>query len=187
MVARNSFWVRDPPIGFCLLSHRHLDLILLLPMSSKYIIHVTSTLLFTTQDLGFPTLSLFRSIRGINMVRPKRSSPFSLLLTIHATLAVCMTDSMGLSGGCQDLYTVYPSGVTSCQNVTVPAKILGVKMTSLETGGPLSRFGWPSSCTDLQFDMVDGLEGGVIGRPPYTLSIAPVFRPPLNMTFRTYP
>ena len=97
-----------------------------------------------------------------------------------------MTDLSGISGGCQDLYTVYPSGNTSCRNVTVPDHTLGVKMTSSDTGGLLSRFGWPASCSDLQFDLLDGLGGGIVGKPPYQLSVAPAFRTPLNITFGVF-
>jgi hypothetical protein len=56
-------------------------------------------------------------------------------------------------------------------------------MTSLETGGPLSRFGWPASCSDLQFDLLDGFNGGIVGTAPYTLTVAPAFRTPMNMIF----
>ena len=94
-----------------------------------------------------------------------------------------MTDSMGTSGGCQDLYTVFATGNTSCRNLTMPDNVLGVKMTSIDTGGSLSRYGWPASCSDLQFDLVDGLEGGIVGTPPYTLTVAPAFRTPMNITF----
>lgn len=101
---------------------------------------------------------------------------------------MCMTDLYGISGGCQDLYTVYPSPTSNstCQNVAVPSSTLGVRMQSLDTGGQLSRFGWPARCSDLQFDLVDGLDGGIIGTPPYTLTVAPAFRTPLNMTFREF-
>jgi hypothetical protein len=100
---------------------------------------------------------------------------------------MCMTDTSGISGGCQDLYTVYPSGNTTCRNVTVPATTLGVKMTSIMSGGLLSRYGWPASCSDLQFDLIDGFEGGVLGAPPYTLTVVPAFRTPVNITFRASP
>jgi hypothetical protein len=96
---------------------------------------------------------------------------------------ICMTDLSGISGGCQDLYTVYPSGNTSCPNVRIPTQTLGVNMQSINTGGLLSRFGWPASCSDLQFDVADGVGGGVVGTPPYTLTVAPAFRTPLNITF----
>jgi hypothetical protein len=100
---------------------------------------------------------------------------------------MCMTDTSGISGGCQDLYTVYPSANTTCRNVTVPATILGVKMTSSMSGGLLSRYGWPASCSDLQFQLIDGFGGGVVGTPPYTLTVAPAFRTPVNITFRELP
>ncbi|KAG8806450.1 hypothetical protein FRC17_004986 [Serendipita sp. 399] len=65
----------------------------------------------------------------------------------------------------------------------MPAEILGVKMTSLDTGGSLSRFGWPAKCSDLQFDLENGIEGGIVGTPPYTLTVAPALRTPVNITF----
>ncbi|KAG8827023.1 hypothetical protein FRC19_005991 [Serendipita sp. 401] len=65
----------------------------------------------------------------------------------------------------------------------MPADILGVRMTSIETGGSLSRFGWPARCSDLQFDLEAGVEGGIVGTPPYTLTVAPALRTPVNITF----
>ncbi|CAG7846141.1 SubName: Full=Uncharacterized protein {ECO:0000313/EMBL:CCA70980.1} [Serendipita indica DSM 11827] len=65
----------------------------------------------------------------------------------------------------------------------MPDDILGVKMTSVDTGGPLSRYGWPASCSDLQFEIADGFEGGVAGTPPYILTVAPALRTPVNITF----
>ncbi|KAG8839718.1 hypothetical protein FRC18_008438 [Serendipita sp. 400] len=101
----------------------------------------------------------------------------------YSRYILCMTDSTGISGGCQDLYTVYPTGNTTCTNFTMPADILGVRMTSIETGGSLSRFGWPARCSDLQFDLEAGVEGGIVGTPPYTLTVAPALRTPVNITF----
>ncbi|PVF99123.1 hypothetical protein CPB86DRAFT_814247 [Serendipita vermifera] len=118
------------------------------------------------------------------------STSFPIPFEPGTQYVMCMTDSVGVSGGCQDLYTVYPTTTppASCRtnNITetyLPPKPLGVKMTSLETGGLLSRFGWPASCSDLQFDI--SAQDGPVGAPPYTLTVAPAFRTPLNMTFES--
>ena len=91
---------------------------------------------------------------------------------------------MGVSGGCQDLYTVYPTTTNqTCSGFTPPARALGMKAISLATQSSFSRWGWPASCTDLELEPVDDGNGGIKGTPPYTLTVAPAIRPPLNITF----
>ena len=96
-----------------------------------------------------------------------------------------MTDSTGISGGCQDLYTVYPTTKNqTCRGFTPPAQVLGMKVISSATQGTLSRWGWPPSCTDLELQPIDDpSSGGIKGTPPYTLTVAPALHPPLNITF----
>src|SRR5258706_10359738 len=97
---------------------------------------------------------------------------------------ICMTDSVGGSGGCQNLYTVYPSPTgQTCSGFTPPAQGLGMKAISLATQSPFARWGWPASCSDLQLEPIDDGNGGIKGTPPYTLTVAPAFRTPLNLTF----
>lgn len=96
-----------------------------------------------------------------------------------------MTDSVGVSGGCQNVYTVYPSPTNqSCSGFTPPANNLGMNAISSATGSTLSRWGWPNSCTDIEFQPIDDKNGGIKGSSPYTLTVIPAFRPPLlNITF----
>jgi hypothetical protein len=96
-----------------------------------------------------------------------------------------MTDSMGISGGCQDLYTVYPTtNNQTCQSFAPRAQVLGMKAISSATQSTVSRWGWPASCTDLELEPIDDASsGGIKGTPPYTLTVVPGLRPPLNITF----
>lgn len=97
---------------------------------------------------------------------------------------MCMSDSVGGSGGCQDVYTVYPSPTNqTCSGFTPPAQVLGMKAISLDTQTPFARWGWPASCSDIQLEPIDDGNGGIKGTPPYTLTVAPALRPPLNITF----
>lgn len=92
---------------------------------------------------------------------------------------------MGISGGCQDLYSVYPTTKNqTCGAFTPPAAILGMKAISSATQSTFSRWGWPASCTDLELEPInDPSNGGIKGTPPYTLTVVPALHPPLNMTF----
>jgi hypothetical protein len=95
-----------------------------------------------------------------------------------------MSDSVGASGGCQNLYTVYPSSTgQSCSGFTPPAKVLGMKAISVATQSSFSRWAWPDGCTDLELQPIDDGNGGIKGTPPYTLTVASALRPPLNITF----
>jgi hypothetical protein len=59
-----------------------------------------------------------------------------------------MFDSLGSTGGCQDLFTVFPSangstaaGTDACPTLNFP-KSLDIDMTKGFNGGALSRFGF---------------------------------------------
>ncbi|EIN06488.1 hypothetical protein PUNSTDRAFT_136346 [Punctularia strigosozonata HHB-11173 SS5] len=96
---------------------------------------------------------------------------------------VCMFDSRGNTGGCQAVYTVYPTidqstGLApTCTNVTFP-KPLNVTMTQGD-GTELSRYAFnPPQCDTLTVTPNEGT-------PPFTLTIAPALRPPINITSET--
>jgi len=113
-----------------------------------------------------------------------RSWTFMSNLNAKPHAVICMTDSVGVSGGCQDLYTVYPNATNqACSGFTPPAQVLGMNAISLATQSPFSRWSWPVSCTDLHLEPIDDGKGGIKGTPPYTLTVAPSIRPPLNITF----
>ena len=104
-------------------------------------------------------------------------------LNANSHTVICMTDSVGVSGGCQDLYTVYPPTTNqTCSDFTPPEQVLGMRAISLATQSKVSRWGWPASCTDLELEPIDD-GGGIKGTPPYTLTVVPAIRPPLNITF----
>lgn len=130
------------------------------------------TMASTQLTIPFPPGTIYGASLDLH-VKPK-SKPHT---------AICMTDSMGVSGGCQDLYTVYPSTNQTCSGFTPPAQVLGMKAISLATQSTFSRWGWPASCTDLELEPINDGNGGIKGTPPYTLTVAPALRPPLNITF----
>ncbi|KAI0028296.1 hypothetical protein K488DRAFT_58955, partial [Vararia minispora EC-137] len=89
---------------------------------------------------------------------------------------ICMFDRNGATGGCQDVYTVISNTTTSspsCANVTFPAGAMDV--TAAVSGGAFSQYGWIPQCSDVSVTPVNGT-------PPYTLTVAPALRPPLNIT-----
>ncbi|TBU46523.1 hypothetical protein BD309DRAFT_606275 [Dichomitus squalens] len=56
---------------------------------------------------------------------------------------ICMFASNGVTGGCQQIYTVYPTSGSSspvCQNLTYPAGALDVTAKTLD--GTWSQYGW---------------------------------------------
>ena len=113
-----------------------------------------------------------------------RSSTFMSNLSTKPHKVICMTDSSGVNGGCQNVYTVYPSPTNqSCTGFTPPASNLGMNAISSATGSTLSRWGWPNSCTDIQLQPIDDKNGGIKGTPPYTLTVVPAYNNPLNITF----
>jgi len=98
-----------------------------------------------------------------------------------------MIDAKGNSGGCQASYTVYPNNTfalnpktnsvtvvpPSCANVTYPSGLLDVH--AVDINGPLTRNAWADQCTDISVKPLNGT-------PPFVLSIAPTYHPPMNIT-----
>ncbi|WVO16553.1 hypothetical protein L204_104232 [Cryptococcus depauperatus] len=102
----------------------------------------------------------------------------------------CMWAANGVSGGCQDLYTIVPSAnltaeayannTSACRrpgvleswatpiNETLDVRVAGAS-------GEVAINAWPPSCSDLQFTPKNGTA-------PYTLLIAPANHPPVNIT-----
>ncbi|RPD81635.1 hypothetical protein L226DRAFT_3154 [Lentinus tigrinus ALCF2SS1-7] len=95
---------------------------------------------------------------------------------------ICMLASNGVSGGCQEIYTVYqPPNTTldnppTCQNLTYPPGALDV--TAKTQDGSWSQYGWIDQCTDITIKPNNGT-------PPFTYTIAPALRPPINFTSDT--
>ncbi|KAI1797536.1 hypothetical protein LXA43DRAFT_934581 [Ganoderma leucocontextum] len=92
---------------------------------------------------------------------------------------ICMFANNGATGGCQQIYTVYPasgSSAPACQNLTYPAGALDV--TAKTQDGSWSQYGWIPQCTDIAITPNNGT-------PPYTYTIAPTLRPPINFTSDT--
>ncbi|RDX56255.1 hypothetical protein OH76DRAFT_608017 [Lentinus brumalis] len=95
---------------------------------------------------------------------------------------ICMMASNGATGGCQEIYTVYqPPNTTldnppTCQNLTYPAGALDV--TAKTQDGSWSQYGWIDQCTDITVKPNNGT-------PPFTYTIAPALRPPINFTSDT--
>ncbi|KZV76921.1 hypothetical protein PENSPDRAFT_645679 [Peniophora sp. CONT] len=88
---------------------------------------------------------------------------------------VCMYDSKGSTGGCQDIFTVIANTTTStpsCANVTFPAGAMSVEA---EASGAFSQYGWIPQCSDISVTPKNGT-------PPYTFTIAPSLLPPINLT-----
>ncbi|KAI0724191.1 hypothetical protein C8T65DRAFT_797593 [Cerioporus squamosus] len=92
---------------------------------------------------------------------------------------ICMMASNGVSGGCQQIYTVYqPPNTTldnppTCQNLTYPAGALDV--TAKTQDGSWSQYGWIDQCTDITIKPNNGTA-------PFMYTIAPALRPPINFT-----
>ncbi|GJE99941.1 hypothetical protein PsYK624_162170 [Phanerochaete sordida] len=95
-----------------------------------------------------------------------------------------MFDSANNTGGCQDIYTVYPAlnssitGPPICTNLSYPHpnQVLNVDVTT--SAGGFSQYGWIDQCTDISVHPINGT-------PPYTLTIAPTLRPPYIITSET--
>ncbi|CAL1696179.1 unnamed protein product [Somion occarium] len=98
---------------------------------------------------------------------------------------ICMYDINGVTGGCQAIYTVYPSrNVTldsddppTCHDVPMPQTSLGV--VAAVSNGPLSQYGWVDQCTDLSVTPLNGT-------PPYIFTVAPALHPPFNVSLPNY-
>ncbi|VDC01960.1 unnamed protein product [Peniophora sp. CBMAI 1063] len=88
---------------------------------------------------------------------------------------ICMYDSKGTTGGCQDIFTVIANTTTSspsCANVTFPAGAMDV---SAEASGAFSQYGWIPQCSGISVTPKNGT-------PPYTFTVAPSLLPPINIT-----
>lgn len=127
-------------------------------------------------------LQIYTSAYVFPLIIPAGSLPatnFTVPFSPGTQYQICMFDSMGSTGGCQAIYTVYPAPNTtaenppSCANVTFPAQSLNV--TSGYSQGTLSQYGWPDQCSDI---MVTPQEG----TPPFIFTVAPALHPPLNFT-----
>ncbi|KAH9982202.1 hypothetical protein BGW80DRAFT_1433648 [Lactifluus volemus] len=143
--------------------------------------------------------------RGSTGVGPNPVSPYYLQISLRSTVPIivpagsgtkfdfqvpwipgtqyqiCMWDSTGVSGGCQNMYTVIPNSTATvlnpatCPNVTASAPL---DVNALVVTGAFSQYGWPPQCTDIQVQPKNGT-------PPYTLTVAPTLHPPLNITSHT--
>jgi len=106
---------------------------------------------------------------------------YTLPFPPESQFQMCMVDSLGNSGGCQEAYTIYPVRGASCSNATAVAPFLDVQLNQTDVDGvigSLSEFGFPDQCTNLIVTPLSGV-------PPYTLTIAPSFHFPLNITSQT--
>ncbi|KAK0211477.1 hypothetical protein IW262DRAFT_1467966 [Armillaria fumosa] len=98
---------------------------------------------------------------------------------------ICMFDSNGAAGGCQDMHTMIPNSNgtdVSCPNVTSP--VLSANGTVSQPNGPLSQYAFITQfkyqCTDVSVTLSEGT-------PPFTLTIqiAPTLHPQYNLTSNT--
>ncbi|KAF8805177.1 hypothetical protein BYT27DRAFT_6668872 [Phlegmacium glaucopus] len=91
---------------------------------------------------------------------------------------ICMFDSNGVSGGCQATYTVIANTTVTtptCQNVTAPSEL---SVSGTVPLGLMSKYGYIDQCTSLSVTPKTG-------KPPFTLTVAPSFHPPYNLTSDT--
>lgn len=96
---------------------------------------------------------------------------------------ICMFDSNGVSGGCQTTYTVVSNTTVisnttvtpTCQNVTAPSEL---SVSGTVPLGALSQYSYIDQCTPLSVTPETGT-------PPFTLTVAPSFHPPYNLTSNT--
>ncbi|KAF9546114.1 hypothetical protein CPC08DRAFT_381710 [Agrocybe pediades] len=89
---------------------------------------------------------------------------------------ICMFDTNGVSGGCQETYTMIANttaGFTpSCQNATAPSPL---SVSATVPTGAMSQFSQIDQCTSLSVTPTSGT-------PPFTLTIGPDNHPPYNIT-----
>ncbi|KAJ8515830.1 hypothetical protein ONZ45_g6796 [Pleurotus djamor] len=93
------------------------------------------------------------------------------------TYQTCMFDGNGVSGGCQDKYTVIRNSTVNnptCQNITFPPLLDVTTFVQSPKAGPMSQHGFIGQCTDLSVKPLNGT-------PPFTLLIAPTLRPPYQI------
>ena len=84
-------------------------------------------------DYSIPTRNAVRNLHGWF------PSPFALGYP-HDFNILSQFDTNGATGGCQDIYTVYPSQTTDCPSLTLPTKTLEVQ--GVVDNGPISQYGW---------------------------------------------
>jgi len=100
---------------------------------------------------------------GMYLLRPTRSIKF-----------VCN----GSSGGCHQTYTVIANTTVTtptCQNVTAHSEL---SVSGTVPLGVLSNRSYIDQCTSLSVTPLTG-------KPPFTLTVAPSFHPPYNVTSNT--
>ncbi|KAG8903516.1 hypothetical protein FRB99_003172 [Tulasnella sp. 403] len=101
------------------------------------------------------------------------STNFTVPFAPGTQYQICMFDSVGNTGGCQAVYTVYAPSTTQsmagqCANFSFPATTLAVSSSA-------GQYAWVPSCTDLTLKPTSGT-------PPYEVTIAPALHPPYNIT-----
>jgi len=92
---------------------------------------------------------------------------------------ICMFDSKGNTGGCQDAYVVTPprNASHSCTSDFGVPSTLSVQGST--ENGPLTQYGWPDQCTTVSLNAHNGT-------PPFIMTVAPSLHPPLNLTFDNF-
>ncbi|KAF8907856.1 hypothetical protein CPB84DRAFT_1767736 [Gymnopilus junonius] len=86
-----------------------------------------------------------------------------------------MSDVNGVSGGCQQVYTMIPNATVSsptCQNLTAPPSLSVSAQVPL---GAMSQYSYIDQCTSLFVTPTSG-------DPPFTMTIAPDLHPIYNIT-----
>jgi len=138
-------------------------------------------------------LKIYTSVDPVPFLIPAGtglSTNFTVPFAPGTQYQICMVDSVGNSGGCQASYTVYPNNTftqdpktknvtivpPTCANVTSPFGQINV--TGVDVNGPLTRMAWADQCTDISVKPTNGT-------PPFILSIAPTYHPPMNITSNT--
>jgi len=138
-------------------------------------------------------LRIYTSVDPVPFVVPAGtglSTNFTVPFAPGTQYQICMVDSKGNSGGCQASYTVYPNNTfvqdpktgnvtivpPSCANVTSSSG--QINATGVDINGPLTRMAWADQCTDISIKPLNGT-------PPFVLSIAPTYHPPMNITSNT--
>ncbi|SJL12848.1 uncharacterized protein ARMOST_16280 [Armillaria ostoyae] len=110
---------------------------------------------------------------------PDLSFDWAVPFALGTQYQICMFDSNGVAGGCQNMYTMIPNSNgtdVSCPNVTSP--VLSANATVSQPSGPMSQYGFINQCTDVSVTPNEGT-------PPFTLTIAPALHPQYNLTSNT--
>ncbi|KAF9524983.1 hypothetical protein CPB83DRAFT_860361 [Crepidotus variabilis] len=91
---------------------------------------------------------------------------------------ICMLDSNGVSGGCEQIHSVITnstSSTPSCQNVTSPNPMW---VSATVPTGALPKYGYIDQCKTMSFRANDAVA-------PYTLTISPSGHAPFNVTSKS--